>query len=62
LEDFKAACAIAGKEGTQVCFLLTDSDIICEDFLEYVNMMLATGYIAGLFSKEERDMMAAELR
>ncbi|ETO20593.1 flagellar outer dynein arm heavy chain gamma, partial [Reticulomyxa filosa] len=43
-------------------FLITDSDIINEDFLEYINMVLATGMIAGLFLKEERDMMAAEIR
>jgi len=62
LEDFKGCCTIAGKEGRQCCLLLTDSDFIYEDFLEYVNMMLATGYIAGLLTKEERDLMAAELR
>eukprot|EP00494_Astrolonche_serrata_P025419 UN25680 len=41
---------------------MTDSEIIHEDFLEYINMMLATGYIAGLLTKEERDIMATELR
>ena len=34
LEDFKACCTIAGKEGKPTCLLLTDSDIIYEDFLE----------------------------
>ena len=62
LEDIKNMCVLCGKEGKKVTFLVTDSDIVHEDFLEYINMMLATGMIAGLFPKEERDMMAAEIR
>eukprot|EP01084_Bolivina_argentea_P175293 303595_1 len=62
LEDIKNMCILCGKEGKKVTFLVSDSDIVHEDFLEYINMMLATGMIAGLFAKEERDMMAAEIR
>eukprot|EP00485_Elphidium_margaritaceum_P015545 CAMPEP_0202728930 /NCGR_PEP_ID=MMETSP1385-20130828/185872_1 /ASSEMBLY_ACC=CAM_ASM_000861 /TAXON_ID=933848 /ORGANISM="Elphidium margaritaceum" /LENGTH=4770 /DNA_ID=CAMNT_0049395183 /DNA_START=131 /DNA_END=14440 /DNA_ORIENTATION=- len=62
LEDIKQMCILCGKEGKKVTFLVSDSDIVHEDFLEYINMMLATGMIAGLFAKEERDMMAAEIR
>merc|ERR1712154_32574 len=62
LEDIKQMLILCGKEGKKVTFLVCDSDIVHEDFLEYINMMLATGMIAGLFAKEERDMMAAEIR
>ena len=62
LDDIRNLCAMAGKDGKKVTFIFTDSDIIDEYFLEYINAMLATGEIAGLFPKDERDMMCAELR
>lgn len=42
--------------------MLTDSTLPNEDFLEYVNAILSTGEIPGLFQKEERDLICAELR
>ncbi|KAL0487737.1 dynein heavy chain [Acrasis kona] len=45
-----------------VTFLFTDNDIKDEQFLEYVNMILTSGEIPGLFSKEDQQMMADELR
>lgn len=53
---------MTGKDGKSVTFIFTDSDIIDENFLEYINAILATGEIAGLFPKDEREMMCAELR
>jgi dynein heavy chain len=51
---------MAGPEGKNVSFIMTDSEIKTEDFLENINSMLSTGEIAGLIPKEERDVYALE--
>jgi hypothetical protein len=52
--DFKANLlslyAKAGAKGTPVVFLMTDNQIVKEDFLVYINDLLSTGYIADLFT------------
>ena len=45
-----------------VAFLFTDNDVKDEQFLEYVNMILTSGEIPGLFTKEDQQMMTDELR
>ncbi|MES1907829.1 MAG: hypothetical protein MHM6MM_000869 [Cercozoa sp. M6MM] len=62
LEDLKSLCIKAGKEGKKVTFIFSDSDIVSESFLEYLNALLSTGEVAGLFPKDERDLICAELR
>ena len=39
--------------GVPLCFKLTDQQIISEKFLVYINDMLSTGYVTGLFTKED---------
>ena len=46
----------------QVGFIMTDSDIKSESFLESINSMLATGEIPGLIPKDERDIVALECK
>ena len=41
-------------------FILTDAEIKNENFLEYMNMLLSTGEVAGLIAKDEKDVMALE--
>ena len=41
---------------------MTDSEIKSEGFLESINSMLATGEIAGLIPKDERDVFALETK
>mmetsp|Transcript_11859 Transcript_11859/g.17623 ORF Transcript_11859/g.17623 Transcript_11859/m.17623 type:complete len:4548 (-) Transcript_11859:28-13671(-) len=60
MEDLGSLYKIAVK--TPVTFLFTDSDVKEEQFLEYLNMMLISGEIPGLFSKEDRDIIIEELR
>ena len=50
----------AGPSGNSVTFILTDAEIKTENFLEYINSFLATGEIAGLFTKDEKDVFALE--
>jgi dynein heavy chain len=62
LEDIRKMYTMVGKEGKKVTWVFTDFEILKEDFLEYINAILATGEVAGLFAKDERDMMCADLR
>jgi dynein heavy chain len=54
IADFKADLlslyAKAGGKGVPVTFLMTDNQIVKEQFLVYINDLLATGYIADLFA------------
>ena len=59
-EDIKNLYREAGPAGKQVTFIMTDSEIKYESFLESINSMLATGEIAGLIPKEEKDIFALE--
>jgi dynein heavy chain len=45
-----------------VTWIIPDFQIVQEVFLEYINSILATGEVAGLFSKEERTLLVSELR
>jgi dynein heavy chain len=48
--------------GQQVTFVLTDSEIKSETFLEAINSMLATGEIPGLIPKDEKDVISLECK
>jgi dynein heavy chain len=61
-EDIRGLYVDAGQKGNNVAFLLTDAEVKHEGFLEYMNSILATGEIAGLFQKDERDGMCGEVR
>jgi len=62
LDDLRKMYVSVGKEGRKLTWILTDFDIVNEEFLEYVNAILTTGEVAGLFPKDERDMMCSDLR
>lgn len=62
LEDIRRMQIAVGKDGKRMTWILTDFEIVDEQFLEYVNALLATGEIAGLFTKDERDIMCADMR
>lgn len=61
-DDIKELYMKVGKEGRKFCWIFADFDVIFEEFLEYVNMILATGEIPGLIAKDERDAMSGDLR
>jgi dynein heavy chain, axonemal len=61
-DDIKNLYREAGPLGKNVTFIMTDSEIKSEGFLESINSMLATGEIAGLIPKDERDVFALETK
>jgi dynein heavy chain len=59
-DDIKNLYREAGPAGKQVAFIMTDSEIKSESFLEAINSMLATGEIPGLIPKDEKDVFCLE--
>jgi dynein heavy chain len=54
-EDLRQMYIGAGVKGLGIMFLLTDSQIIDDRFLIYVNDVLSSGFIPDLFAKDELD-------
>ncbi|KAL6747291.1 flagellar outer dynein arm heavy chain beta [Haematococcus lacustris] len=52
----------AGTKGTPITFLMTDNQIVKEVFLVYINDLLSTGYIADLFSQEDKEAFCNAVR
>ena len=46
----------------QVAFIFTDAEVREEAFLEYINQLLATGEVAGLFGRDEVDGIVNDVR
>eukprot|EP00397_Hematodinium_sp_SG-2012_P000031 GEMP01000031.1.p1 GENE.GEMP01000031.1~~GEMP01000031.1.p1 ORF type:complete len:4639 (+),score=1050.01 GEMP01000031.1:391-14307(+) len=61
-EDLRGLYVSAGQKGVPTTFLFTDAEVKNEGFLEYLNSILATGEVVGLFQKDERDGMAGDVR
>lgn len=45
-----------------MCFVITEADIKEESFLEYINQLLMTGEVAGLFARDELDALLNDVR
>jgi dynein heavy chain len=43
-------------------FILTDSQIVKDDFLVYINDIISSGYIPELFAKDEVDAIIGDMR
>lgn len=61
-DDIRNLYREAGPGGKSVTFILTDAEIKTENFLEFINMLLSTGEVAGLIAKDEKDVMALETK
>lgn len=62
LEDLRTVFRDSGIKGQNIAFVLCDTDIKNENFLDYINQQLVTGRIAGLFEKEDADIIVSDLR
>jgi dynein heavy chain len=60
-DDLKWMYNVAGVKGNGVMFLLTDSQIVNERFLIYINDLLATGNIPDLFQTDEEDAIVGSV-
>jgi dynein heavy chain len=61
-EDLKKLYRIAGVDGKNTVFLLSDTQIKTESFLEDINNILNSGEVPNLFEIEEREKILADLR
>ena len=61
LEDFggflKRLLELAGADGVPIAFILSDTQIVDERFLIYVNDLLSMGNVASLFEKAELEIL-----
>ena len=59
IDDFKdelrSMYVASGVKGVKLVFLMTDSQIVKEEMLIYINGILTSGWIPDLFSKEDLD-------
>jgi dynein heavy chain len=62
LESFREMFKHSGVKGIPTMFLMTDSQVVDEKFLIYINAILSSGWISGLFAKDEIDSMLGALR
>lgn len=60
-EDLKSLFDSAGHLGNPTTFIMTDSEVKKEEFLEYINMILSTGEIPGLIAKDEREVWLGDI-
>jgi len=61
-EALKEMFKVAGTKGTLLMWLITDSQIVDERFLIYINSILASGWISDLFAKDEIDALLGACR
>ena len=52
-EDLKVVMKLVGQEDKKMVFILRDSEIIMEEFLESINSILNSGYAANLLCDDE---------
>ena len=60
-DDLKLRMLDAGCDGIKSTFLMTDTQIMYESFLEDINNILNTGEITNLYAKEDYDRMMSAL-
>jgi dynein heavy chain len=61
-EALKDLYRVSGVKGIPTTFIMTDSQIVNEKFLVYINDMLSSGWIPDLFARDEMDGLFGGLR
>lgn len=62
LDFLKEQMFASGIKGEKIAFTMTDSQIIDETFLEYINNLLNTGEVPNLMLPEDKDFIMNEVR
>jgi dynein heavy chain 1 len=52
-EDLRKVLKRAGCKGEKICFIFDESNVLKPSFLEYMNSLLASGEVPGLFEADE---------
>ncbi|KPA85750.1 dynein heavy chain cytosolic putativee [Leptomonas pyrrhocoris] len=60
--DLRAVLRRSGCKRERICFLFDESNILQPSFLEYMNALLASGEVPGLFDGEEWSKLMQEVR
>ena len=60
--DIQTMYMKAGVQGQPQLFILTDTQIVNDKFLIYINDMLSAGYIPDLFARDELDGIVGKVR
>jgi dynein heavy chain len=61
-EALKEMYKVAGVKASPLLFIMTDTQVVDEQFLVYINDILATGWVPNLFQTDEIDGMLGSLR
>jgi dynein heavy chain len=61
-DDLKRILTMAGKDGKQTVFLLSDTQIVKESFLEDVSNLLNKGDVPNLFAPDERAVLIGDMQ
>ena len=56
-EDLRTVLKRAGCKGERICFIFDESNVMGSGFLEYMNALLASGEVPGLFEGQEEQLM-----
>jgi dynein heavy chain, axonemal len=51
----------AGSRNEKITFLMTDTQIINDEFLENINNFLNTGEVTNIYTKEDKDAIDEEM-
>lgn len=62
LEDVKNLYKVAGLKNKPVSFIFTDNEVKEEGFLGFINNILTSGEVTGLFAKDEIISLASDMR
>lgn len=60
--DIKQVLQLAGVEGKHVVFLMEDHQFVEPEFIEYLNSLLSSGEVPGLYAPEEIDPLLSPLK
>jgi dynein heavy chain 2 len=60
--DLKTMLTSAGVEGVPVVLFIEDHQFVEPEFIEYINSLLSSGEVPGLYSPEEIDPLLAPLK